>query len=423
MAVHIAIPKLGMTMNEATIVGWMVSEGDWVEEHQVLLEIETEKVSYKVEARASGFVHILVEKDKKVRVGQVVGLLAKSKEELDALQKEPPKEMHITDAEPRELAPVDGPSPRVASTEEREHVRISPVARRMAEEHMIDITSVTGTGPEGRIVKEDIEKAIEAKKAKGTAVEPEVKAGTVPCLEVYDFKRVKTTIPLKGMRKTMAEHMLRSLSVAAQLTDMGEIDMMEVVKFRNNLLQREKMLGSRITFTDIFVLAIARALKDNPIINSSIIGNEIKLWEDINIGVAVAIEEDGFDGLMVPVVKNADKKSLSEINKELRALIEKARSGKLMPDDVSGGTFTLTNIGAFGGMLSYSTPIINQPQSAILHTAPITDRPVAREGQIVVRPIMTYNFTYDHRVIVGAVAGRFMARVTELLEYPSLLFI
>jgi len=171
------------------------------------------------------------------------------------------------------------------------------------------------------------------------------------------------------------------------------------------------------------VLAIAKALKDNPIINSSIIENEIKVWDDINIGVAVAIEEDGADGLIVPVVKNADKKPLFEIDKELRSLVEKARAGKLMPDDVSGGTFTLTNMGAFGGVLSYSTPIINQPQSAILSTAPIGDRPVVREGQIVVRPILTYNFTYDHRVIMGAAAGRFTARLAELLEQPSLLLL
>lgn len=423
MAVYIAIPKLGMTMNDATIVGWMVSEGEWVEEHQVLLEIETEKVIYKVEAIASGFVHILVEKDKKVGVNQVVGLLAESQEELAALQKEPTKEIFSSDTQPQEPTPVEGSPARVASTVDKEHIRISPAARRMAEEHMIDLTSVTGTGPAGRIVREDIEKAIEARKAKVTAVEPEVKAGAKPCCEVYDFKRVKATVPLKGMRKTMAEHMLRSLSVAAQLTDMGEIDMTEVVKLRNNLILREKTVGGRITFTDIFVLAIARALKDNPIINSSLIGNEIKIWEDINIGVAVATEEEGLDGLIVPVVKNAGQKSLSEINKELRELIEKSRSAKLMPDDVSGGTFTLTNIGALGGTLNFSTAIINQPQSAILHTAPIKDRPVVKDGQLVVRPTMTYSFTYDHRVITGAAAGRFMARVAELLEYPSLLLV
>ena len=424
MAANITIPKLGMTMREATLVEWKVREGARVEKGDIVLLIETEKVSWKVEASAPGFVHVLVQEGIKAPVGMVVGLIGETKEEFEKLSKEPTKgalALHM-----KETPAVLGSETMLTEAvkaEEGKRVRISPVARKMAEEHMIDITTVTGTGPEGRIVREDIEKAIEDKKAKATVAKPEVRTEAKPCLEVYDFKRVKATIPLKGMIKRIAEHMSRSLSVAAQLTDMGEIDMTEVTKLRSNLLQKEKTIGGRITFTDIFVLAIARALKDNPIVNSSLIGNEIKIWEDINIGVAVAIQEEGLDGLIVPVLKNADQKSLFEINKELRVLIEKARGGKLMPDDVSGGTFTLTNMGAFGGTLNYSTPIINQPQSAILSTAPITDRPVAREGQVVVRPIMNYNFTYDHRVIVGATAGRFMARVAELLEYPSLLFI
>ena len=424
MAANITIPKLGMTMREATLVEWKVREGARVEKGDIVLLIETEKVSWKVEASAPGFVHVLVQEGIKAPVGMVVGLIAETKEEFEKLSKEPPRDTFTTDTRETSAILQSDTMPSAAiKADEVKRVRISPVARKMAEEHMLDITSITGTGPEGRIVKEDIERAIEVKRAKAAVSKPEVREEAKPCLEVYDFKRVRATIPLKGMIKRIADHMSRSLSLAAQLTDMGEIDMTEVMKLRNNLLQKEKAIGGRITFTDIFVLAIARALRDNPVINSSLIGNEIKIWEDINIGVAVAIQEDGLDGLIVPVLKNADQKSLFEINKELRVLIEKARGGKLMPDDVSGGTFTLTNMGAFGGTLTYSTPIINQPQSAILSTAPITERPVVREGQIVVRPIMTYNFTYDHRVIVGAVAGRFTARVAELLECPSLIFI
>ena len=413
MAVHIAIPKLGMTMTEATLVGWMVSEGEWVEEHQALLEIETEKVSYNVEARASGFVHILVEKGNKVRVGRVVGLLAESKEELGALQKEPPRETYGTDTAPRDLGPVEAPSPPAASTPGREHIRISPVARKMAEEHMIDVAKVTGTGPAGRIVREDIEKAIEAK-AKEKEAHP---------AEVYGGNRIKTTIPLKGMRAAIAEHMHRSLSVAAQMTSMGEIDMTEVMKLRNGLVEQEKTIGARITYTDIFVFAVAKALKDNPIINSSLIDNEIRIWEDVNIAIAVALERGIEGGLIVPVVRNASQKSLPEISREVKSLVEKARAGKLMPDDVSGGTFTITNLGAFGGGWGFITPIINQPQSAILGTGTISDRPAVRAGQIVIRPIMTYSFTFDHRVIDGAPAERFMAQVTQMLENPSLLLL
>ncbi len=408
MAEYIAIPKLGMSMTEATLVEWKVKEGDQVEKGDVVLLIETEKTQWEVEASTSGFVHILVEEDVKAPVGRVVGLIAETKEELEALQKEPAREIFTTVTEVTEVPPVEAAPPAAVRAEEGKRLRISPVARKMAEEHMIDITTITGTGPDGRIVREDIEKAIEAKKR------------GVPVAEAYEGKGVKTTIPLRRMRRAIAEHMHRSLSVAAQLTAMGEIDMTELIKRRNALVEQEEAIGARITYTDIFVLAIAKALKENPIINSSLIENEIKIWEDINIGVAVALEEGGEGGLIVPVVRNADQKSLLEINREVRALVEKARVGKLMPDDVSGGTFTLTNLGAFGGGWGFGTPIINQPQSAILGTGAITDRPVVREGQIVIRPIMTCSFTFDHRVVDGAPAGIFMAQVTQLLENPDL---
>ncbi len=414
MAEYIGIPKLGMSMTEATLVEWKVKEGNQVEKGDVVLMIETEKTQWEVEASAPGFLHILVEADVKAPVGRVVGLIAETEEELETLQKEPAKEMFTTATEPPatpEALPVEA-APAAAGrvrTEAGKRIRISPVARKMAEEHMIDITTITGTGPDGRIVREDIQKAIETKE------------GGVPSAEVYEGKRVKTTIPLKSMRKVIAEHMHRSLSVAAQLTSMGEIDMTEVIKLRNALLEQEETLSARITYTDIFIMFIVKALKEHPIINSSLIEDEIKIWEDINIGVAVALEKGIEGGLIVPVVRNADQKSLPETSRKVRALVEKARADKLMPDDVSGGTFTLTNLGAFGGGWGFDTPIINQPESAILGTGVISDRAVVREGQIVSRPIMTYSFTFDHRVIDGAAATKFMDRLTQLLETPGLL--
>lgn len=408
MAAYISIPKLGMATADVTLVEWKVKEGEWVEAHQVVMAVETEKIKSEVESSAAGFVHILVAQDSKVPIGRVVGLIAASKEELEALQKEPPKEISITPVEVAEAPAVEAAPAEAAvpPEEKRERIPISPVARRMAEEHAIDITKVTGTGPGGRIVKEDIEKAIEAREK-------------APPVEVYEGKRVKATMPLRGMRKAIAEHMHRSLLVAAQLTYLGEIDMTEMMKLRNNLLTQEKAIGVRITYTDLFVMVLARALRDHPIVNSSLIDNEIKIWEDINIGVAVALEE----GLIVPVVKDADKKSLVEINKVVGELVEKAREGKLGVDDVSGGTFTLTNLGAFSATWGFATPVINQPQSAILGTGATTERAVVRDGQIVIRPIMTYSFTFDHRVIDGAPAERFMTRVRELLENPDLLLL
>ena len=403
MAVSIAIPKLGWGTEPLTLVEWKAKEGNWIEQGDIVLVVTTEKITSDVEAEASGYLHIVVEEGNEAPIGSAVGLIAETKEELEAIQKEPPKETITTVAESKETPPVQSAASAVTLAREGERIRISPVARKMAEGQMLNIASIAGTGPGGRIVREDIEKAIEAKR--------EVEVTPV----VYQGKRVKSTIPLKGMRKAIAEHLHRSLSISAQLTAMGEIDMTEVVKLREILVGQAEVIGARITYTDIFVLAIAKLLKDNPIINSSLIDNEIKLWENINVGVAVALEE----GLIVPVIKDADKKSLVEISQTVRTLKVKAREGKLVPDDTTGGTFTITNLGALGGGYRFETVIINQPESAILGTGGITDRVVVRDGQIVIRPIMTYYLTYDHRVINGAVAAKFMANVTRLLENPK----
>jgi len=409
MAVQILMPKLGMSTAPLTLVEWKAEEGAPVEKGNVVLVVETEKIRHDIEAEVSGFLHILVKEGQEVPIGTVVGVIAKTKEELAAVQKEKPKEAaaaKVKEAPPEEAVPAEA-APPAAEAKARERILISPVARKLAEEHMIDITKITGTGPGGRIVREDIEKAVEVKK-----VEVEKKE-VAP--EVYQGRRVKSTISLKGMRKVIAEHMHRSLSVSAQLTVMGEIDMTEMVKLRQSLVSQEEALGTRITYTDLFVFVAAKLLREYPIVNSSLIDNEIKVWENINIGVATALEE----GLIVPVVKDADKKSLVEISKTVRSLVQKAREGKLTPDEITGGTFTITNLGALGGGYRFETVIINQPESAILGTGGITDRAVVRDGQIVIRPIMTYYFTYDHRVFTGAVAAQFMASATQLMENPS----
>jgi len=426
MAEYIAIPKLGMQMTEATLVEWKVNEGERVAQGEVVLTIETEKTQWEVEAASEGLVHILVPADETAPVARVVGLIAENETELDKIQKEPPGEIYTSEAgataaqaEGAQTTPKAEKPESQSPPAEGKRVRISPVARKMAEEHMIDVSAIKGSGPEGRIVREDIQKAIEAKE-KG---EVPVQAAASVSGEVVQGKRVKDTIRLKSMRKSIAEHMHRSLSISAQLTSMGEIDMTEVKKIRTAMAQREESVGARITYTDILVFAVAKALKEFPIVNASLIENDIKLWEDINVGVAVAIESGTDGGLIVPVIRNADTKSLVDINRELKALVEKARNGKLTPDDVTGSTFTVTNLGAFGGGYGFGTPIINQPESAILGTGAITDRPVVKEGQIVIRPIMTYSLTFDHRVIDGAPAAMFILRLTELLENPGLLLL
>jgi pyruvate dehydrogenase E2 component (dihydrolipoamide acetyltransferase) len=414
MAVEIAIPKLGMTMSEATLVEWKASEGDRVEQGAVVLVIETEKVQWNVEAAASGFLHILVPAGEKAEVGAVVGLIAATQEELQKIQKEAPGTGAAAAAREAEAPPLEAEAAS-EQAKEGERVRITPAARKMAQEHMIDITRVSGTGPGGRITREDIEREIEARKKAPKAKE-------MPAPALYGGRRVRETLPLKGMRKAIAEHMHRSLSISAQLTLLGEFDMTEMVKVVQGFREQEKVIGTRITYTEIFVYAAARALKEHPYLNCSLIDDEIKFWEDINIGVAVGLGEKGDEGLIVPVVRNADKKSLVEISLEVKALVDKARTGKLLPDDLSGGTFTITSVGPRGVGI-YNTPIINQPESAILGTFLIKDRPVVKEGQIVIAPIMTWALTFDHRTVDGLVAERFMARLKDLIENPGLLLV
>jgi len=414
MAVQIVAPKLGMSMSDVTMVEWKVKEGEKVEKGIVVLVIETEKTEWNVEAGASGFLHILLQEGAKAKIGQVVGLIAETKEEFEKIQKETPPQALV--AEVKEVPPpgaIEGkPQAAGVATGEGERIRISPIARKMAEEQMIDITRIKGTGPDGRIVKEDIEKALE-KQTKGVAPPEEVMRA------LFQGRKVKQTIPIKGMRRVIAERMVSSLSNSAQLSFLGKFDVTELIQFRKALLNREKAIGVSVTYTEILVYVIARALKDHPDINVSLIENEIKVWEDINIGVAVAL---GKEGLLVPVVKQADKKSLVEISQEVKTLAEKAREGKILPDEVTGGTFTLTSIGAIG-VSDYQTPVINQPESAILGTGPIRDEPVVKNGQIVIAPMMPYSLTIDHRVINGFGAEQFLASLKELVETPGLLLL
>lgn len=252
---------------------------------------------------------------------------------------------------------------------------------------------------------------------------------------IIDGKRVKEVILLRGIRRTLAEHMYRSLHESAQLTGSSGHDMTEMIKVREELNSKEVETGIHYTWTDLFVKIVAEALRLVPIMNASLIGREIIIWDDINIGVAVDFEmRDGRRGLIVPVVRNADKKSLIEIHNELEGFKQKGRDGRLMPDDTFGGTFTLTNVGVLSsdresqkgiatGMVNVSTPIINHPQVGIWGIGIISDTPVAVDGKVVVRPVMYANLTIDHRVLTGADSAMFGAALHRLLLNPHRLLI
>jgi pyruvate dehydrogenase E2 component (dihydrolipoamide acetyltransferase) len=416
MAIDYNMPKLAMAMNEGTISEWLVESGEYIEKGKNFLVVETEKVTFDLEAPESGYLYIIMAQEETVPVETLIAKIAESKEEWSCLNGGQVATISTSNVE---VSSQNSTSP-VSETEKKfqigSRVKVSPLARALAKKNNIDFTRLTGTGPGGRIVKKDILSVVASK---ATIVE------TIPAadgVERIDGKRVKISIPFRGMRKVIADHMVKSLAVSAQLTGMSEIDMTEVLRLRKSFLQREKKIGVRISYTDILVFILARTIKSVPQVNTSLIGNEIKVWKDINIGIAVGLQTGEYEtGLIVPVVKNADRKSLTEISHEVKELALKARNGELTADDLSGGTITLSNTGTFVKGWGVSTPIINQPEAMMVQPGGISERPVVINGEIVIRPIMTMSITFDHRILDGNPVGRFSSLFQEYIENPELL--
>jgi len=373
MAVKVIMPKLGMAMTEGTVVKWLKPDGARVEKGERIAVVMSKKITYEVEAPASGILrHAAAEKEVKA-VGEVIGYIAEPGEVIPELEKVP-------------AAPPVAEVPAPPAKE----ILATPAAKRLAKEHGIDLSQITGTGPGGRITEKDVMAFIEARKAPPPPPRPPAKV-----------------IPFIGMRQAIAERMTQSLQTMAQVTITTEIDATELVRMR------EQLKGEfELTYTDMVVKAAAMALKKHPLLNSTLIGEEIHLLDEIHIGVAVALE----GGLIVPVVRNADKKSLKEIAAETRRLAEGARAGTLTVDEVTGSTFTVTNLGMYG--VDTFTPIINPPEVAILGVGRIVEKPACYQGQIVPRAMMCLSLTFDHRIVDGAPAAEFLRTVKELLENP-----
>jgi len=384
MVTKVVMPKYGWTMTEGKVLKWLKKEGELVKKGEPLFEMESEKTVTQVEAETSGILRkILVQEGTVVPVGETIAILT-----------EPGEELPSSDT----LKQMVEEKPQIV---EEEKIKISPAARKLAEEHGIDITKIKGTGPDGRIVKEDILRVIESEKEV-------VKVSSLPA----------KIIPLEGMRKIIAERMALSARTTARVLLTIDVDMSEVSKLRQSLLEDvEKKWGVRLTYTDILVKAVAKALEEHPIVNSILVEDKIHVMESINIGVAVALK----DGLIVPVVREANKKSLIEIALQLKELIEKARQGKLSTEEATGGTFTISNLGMYG--VGVQMQIINPPEVAILGVGAITDKPAVINGQITIRPMMTLSLVFDHRALDGAPAAEFLVTLKRILENPYILLI
>ncbi len=418
MITEIVMPRLGMTMEKGKIISWHGNEGEVLQKEKLLLMVETEKVSNEITAPETGYLHITVPAGEEAPVGGLIGFLASTRQEYEKVRSEAPRTAEKEARPPSPAAEPSPPAPAPAGASPGGPIRVSGIARKIAAEHGLDLHLVQGTGPEGRITKEDVLQALEEreKKAGPKDAVPQEKPPQPARLQIAG-RRVKEVIPLTGITKAMADHMMRSMQSTAQVTNWEDVDMTEMIKLRQKLLAMEKRIGARISYNDLFVKIACVVLKEFPLMNASVDGDEIRLWEDVNLGIAVHLDR----GLIVPVVHQAQKKPLVEISRESNALIEKARGGTLSSDDVTGGTYTISNLGAVGGIPG--TPILVLGQMGIIALGGIYKQPVVVEDQIVIRPMMRFASTVDHRIIPGVVHHNFRMLWKRYLEVPSMIIL
>lgn len=435
MAKEVVMPRLAAGMEIAPVTKWLKREGESVVKGEPLFEVESDKVVTEVEAPVDGVVaRLVVAEGTDVEVGTVVAIIAE------------PGESVATTASASSAAPAvsqpagstaaatgngrDGgaavavATPPVTAQPTTPSGRIfsSPRARLVAREKGIDLSLVRGTGPGGRIMEKDVLRAAAelaagavAAAAGAAAAASLAPAPAAPELPAADGWR---DIPLAGVRRVIADRMSRSRQTAADVVLTVEVDMGEAAKLRaQGNAEWEKVHGLRMTYTDIIVKAVARALIEHPRMNAALVDGQIREYQSVHVGVAVALEE----GLIVPVIRNADRKSLLEIARNLRDLGDRARRNALNRDEVTGSTFTITNMGMYGTEIF--TPVINPPECAILGVGQIAERAVVREGTVVIRPTMWLSLSFDHRITDGVPAARFLSRVKQLLESPFLLFV
>lgn len=451
MAVDVIMPQMGESIAEGTLVKWLKNVGDKIERDEPLFEISTDKVDAEIPSPSAGtLLEILVQPGQTVEIKTVVGRIGAAGEQprdsantpRDSAEKPsaaPPTPPTPGGAAPEPQQPKASPAPTTApaatATAEapraaNNFVRSSPVVQKIAAEKGVDVSLVEGTGEGGRVTKKDIMTYIESAASSAAPIAQVAPAPTqapapsapapapaaapaAPKPAVFASGQDEVREPMSVMRKKIAEHMVMSKHTSPHVYTIFEVDMNEVVKRREAAKKEFEGEGVKLTFLPYFIEAAIRGIKEYPIINSSVDGDTIIYKKTVNVGIAVAIA----NGLIVPVIKKADQMNLLGLAKTAADLGERARTKRLVPDDVQGGTFTITNVGVFGG--TFGLPIINQPQAAIMGLGTITKRPVVIDDAIAIRPIVYLSLTYDHRIVDGADAARFLTVVKRELEKPA----
>ncbi|SIR60690.1 pyruvate dehydrogenase E2 component (dihydrolipoamide acetyltransferase) [Peribacillus simplex] len=444
MATEVVMPKLGATMEEGTIVSWLVQIGETVEEGDPIAEIQTDKIVLEIEAETTGvLLKTLYDAGAVVKVHENIAYLGEENESVEDLEKQSPS-VSLQSAEELIPTPAEESAIQTRQLESGYKIRRTPAARKLAKDTQIDLRSFTGSGPLGRIQKKDVEsylaehsqkitplakkiaedqeidyRGITGSGTRGKIVKDDIITGSAGenngnKTNAQDERRV----PFIGMRKVIADRISSSAYTAPHVTLLSEVDMTKCVSLRKDLLPViEKAEGLRISFNDILIKATAFALKLHPGMNISLEGNEIVYHFNINIGLAVAVP----DGLVVPVLKDVEQKGLATITREAKMIGKQAREGKLSPDDMRGSTFTISNLGMYA--VDGFTPIINTPNAAILGVGRIREKPVSVNGEVVVRSMMNLSLSFDHRIIDGAPAAAFITDLKDTLENPFKLMI
>jgi len=410
---EVLMPQMGESIAEGTVVRWIKKVGDQVDRDEPLFEISTDKVDAEIPAPFAGVLReILVPEGETVPVNSVVAVIGEEHEPLPAAK----PALSSVEEPPVKPASAQADGPRYARP--ALHQRTSPLVRRIAREHNVDLQLITGTGIGGRVTKHDVLGFLEhgGKAAGGRAGEP-------PPLGVGPSTGFRTNVegtfgpdegvqivPMSVMRKKIAEHMVMSLRTSAHVYSVFEVDFSRVTKIRESRKAEYERAGTKLTYLSFIVKATIDALRAVPIVNASVDGDKIVYKKEINIGIAVALDW----GLIVPVIKGADEKNLVGLSRAIADLAERARTKQLKPEDVQGGTFTVTNPGTFGTL--FGMPIINQPQVAIMGVGTIEKRPVIIDDAIAIRQRAYLSLGYDHRIIDGAVADQFMSHVKRGLE-------
>jgi len=394
MSLEIKVPTVGESISEVTLVKWIKHDGDWVERDEIIAELESEKATFEINAEQAGALKVIANEGDTLKIGDIAG-------SIDTEAKRP-EGIPVAKEAPKAAAPA--PNSQQPTTEKptpATDIKATPVAAAIIADKKIDLKTVTPTGSNGKIVKQDVLEAIS-------------KPGRKPGAEL--FTRNERPEKMSNLRKTVSRRLVEAKNTTAMLTTFNEVDMSAIMELRaKNKDKFKEIHGVNLGFMSFFTKACCYALQEWPAVNAMIDGEKIIYHDYCDISIAVSAPK----GLVVPVIRNAESLSMAEIEKTVVQLAGKARDNKLTIEEMSGGTFTITNGGVFGSLMS--TPIINIPQSAILGMHKIQERPMAINGQVVIKPMMYLALSYDHRIIDGRESVSFLVRLKELLENPALL--